>query len=89
MDLRRARQGAFDEGRPRDRGKEEESRVIASPCNKVCTMNEATGLCRGCYRTLDEIARWGTMTDEERAVVIADVSARRPQAVPERGTGST
>ena len=54
--------------------------MIASPCNKVCLMNEATGLCRGCYRTLDEIARWGTMSDEERAAVVAALPARRAGA---------
>ena len=54
--------------------------MIASPCNKVCVMNEATGLCRGCYRTLDEIARWGTLSDEERAAVFAELPARRADA---------
>ena len=43
-------------------------------------MNETTGLCRGCYRTLDEIARWGTMSDEERGAVLAELPARRPDA---------
>ena len=50
--------------------------MIASPCNKVCVMNEATGLCRGCYRTLDEIARWGMMSDEERKDVIEKLAGR-------------
>jgi hypothetical protein len=54
--------------------------VIESPCNKVCVMNEATGLCRGCYRTLDEIACWGTMSDKERSAVLAELPARRPAA---------
>jgi len=43
-------------------------------------MNEATGLCRGCYRTLDEIARWGTMSEAERSAVIAALPARRMDA---------
>ena len=43
-------------------------------------MNEGTGLCRGCYRTLDEIARWGTMSDAERSAVVADLPARRADA---------
>ena len=50
--------------------------MIASPCNKVCVMNEATGLCRGCYRTLDEIACWGMMSDEEREEVIGKLAER-------------
>ena len=36
----------------------------------------ATGLCAGCGRTLDEIARWGTMSEAERADIMA--------ALPER-----
>jgi len=43
-------------------------------------MNEATGLCRGCYRTLDEIARWGMMSDEERTAVSAELPSRRADA---------
>ena len=39
-------------------------------------MNEATGLCRGCHRTLDEIARWGEMSDAERAEVIEKLAGR-------------
>jgi len=50
--------------------------VIESPCNKVCVINEATGLCRGCYRTLDEIACWGTMSDGERQEVVAKLAER-------------
>lgn len=50
--------------------------MIESPCNKVCVINEATGLCRGCYRTLDEIACWGMMSDEEREEVIGKLAER-------------
>jgi len=53
-------------------------------------MNEATGLCRGCYRTLDEIARWGTMSDAERSVVVAELPARRSDApVPPSTAGGS
>ena len=36
---------------------------VPSPCICVCTMDPATGLCIGCYRTLDEIAGWSAMDD--------------------------
>ena len=29
--------------------------MITSPCIDVCKMDEASGLCQGCYRRLDEI----------------------------------
>ncbi|TAK45319.1 MAG: DUF1289 domain-containing protein [Betaproteobacteria bacterium] len=50
--------------------------MIASPCNKVCVMDAQSGLCRGCYRTLDEIARWGEMSESERTCVIRELPAR-------------
>jgi uncharacterized protein len=35
--------------------------------------------CLGCRRTLGEIARWSQMTDAERAAVVAQLPARRPE----------
>jgi predicted Fe-S protein YdhL (DUF1289 family) len=51
--------------------------VIASPCIKVCQMDEASGYCRGCYRTLEEIAFWSVMEPEEKRTVLAQLPARR------------
>ena len=51
--------------------------AIASPCVNVCVMDEARGLCRGCYRTLDEIARWSIMNDADKRAVIALLEARK------------
>ena len=38
-------------------------------------------VCAGCLRTLDEIARWSDMTDEERTAVLVAVGVRRERAV--------
>jgi predicted Fe-S protein YdhL (DUF1289 family) len=43
----------------------------------VCTLDAATGLCRGCSRTLDEIARWSTMSEADRLHVWAQIRQRR------------
>ena len=43
-------------------------------------MDPARNLCAGCHRTLDEIARWGGMTDAEREAVLALLPARRDAA---------
>ena len=32
--------------------------MVASPCINVCRMDARSGLCDGCYRTIDEIAAW-------------------------------
>lgn len=37
--------------------------TVPSPCINVCRMNPDTGLCEGCWRTLDEIAAWSKMPD--------------------------
>jgi predicted Fe-S protein YdhL (DUF1289 family) len=43
---------------------------VESPCNKICTLDARGTYCIGCGRTLDEIARWTGMSDEERARVV-------------------
>jgi predicted Fe-S protein YdhL (DUF1289 family) len=36
-----------------------------------------SGLCEGCGRSLDEIARWSQFTAEERAAIMRDLPERR------------
>lgn len=50
---------------------------MKTPCIKVCVMDLDTHRCRGCYRTLEEIGRWGSMTEAERDAVIAELAERR------------
>lgn len=50
---------------------------VASPCNKVCVMDPQSGYCRGCQRTLDEIARWSQMSEAEQRAVLEALAARR------------
>lgn len=38
----------------------------SSPCISVCRMSEKTGLCEGCFRTLDEITGWGHRPPEAK-----------------------
>ncbi len=45
-------------------------------------MDPASGLCEGCFRTLDEIARWGGMTDAEQVEVFSLIEKRKSD-VPE------
>ncbi len=50
---------------------------IATPCIKVCAVDGATGLCFGCARSMNEIARWAVMSAAEREAVMAELPARR------------
>jgi predicted Fe-S protein YdhL (DUF1289 family) len=49
---------------------------VPSPCTRVCRIDERTGLCAGCRRTLDEIAGWGAMGPDQRRGVLASLEAR-------------
>ena len=50
---------------------------METPCVNVCVIDAADGLCAGCGRTLDEIARWATMTDSERRGIMLGLPDRR------------
>lgn len=49
---------------------------VPSPCISVCQMDEGTGWCLGCARTIDEIAAWGLLDDGEKREVWALLPAR-------------
>lgn len=55
------------------------AQTVPSPCLSVCQMDEATGLCQGCLRTLDEIGLWGNADDAFKRVVWARIEARLAQ----------
>jgi predicted Fe-S protein YdhL (DUF1289 family) len=57
---------------------------VRSPCTNICRIDDATGWCVGCGRTLDEIARWGATSDADRDRVMAQLPAR---LAPSRGRG--
>ena len=48
-----------------------------SPCINICRMDEASGWCEGCLRTLDEITCWSLLDDAEKTVVVQGLEARR------------
>ena len=50
---------------------------VASPCIGVCRMDEASGLCTGCLRTLDEIALWSVLDDDDKRFVWEALAQRR------------
>jgi predicted Fe-S protein YdhL (DUF1289 family) len=48
----------------------------ASPCINVCVLDERN-CCKGCRRTMGEIARWGRMSPVEQWAVIARIEQVR------------
>ena len=57
--------------------RDEEPGGVPSPCTNVCKMNPDTALCEGCGRTLDEIAAWASLSDDEKRAVLALLPSRR------------
>ncbi|WP_040508985.1 DUF1289 domain-containing protein [Leptospira wolffii] len=51
--------------------------IVRSPCIKICQMDPETGLCEGCFRTLDEIGRWTMYTEEQRKEIRIRIEARK------------
>ena len=48
----------------------------ASPCINVCRIDEASGFCVGCLRTIDEIAGWSTFDNAQRRDVLSRIAMR-------------
>jgi uncharacterized protein len=49
---------------------------IQSPCIGVCSMDDSTGFCLGCYRTMDEIQQWWDLDNTQKQAVVDSASAR-------------
>lgn len=62
----------------------------ASPCTGVCVLDAASGLCRGCGRSRDEIGAWGALSEPARRAIMAGLDARMRAAglVPVGAPGS-
>lgn len=52
---------------------------VPSPCVRLCTLDD-DDLCVGCYRSLDEIKRWGALDGAARRAVLAEAERRRSRA---------
>jgi len=50
---------------------------VASPCINICKMNEASGLCEGCWRTLDEIIVWSKSSNANKTAILELVEQRK------------
>jgi uncharacterized protein len=52
-------------------------KTVPTPCIQVCKITPSTGLCEGCNRTRDEIARWGMMNNTERLSIMSELPRRK------------
>lgn len=71
-------QGGRDRRRVRRRARARNfDTTIPSPCISVCQLDDATGCCIGCFRSIDEIREWPIMTAEEKTGALARIAARK------------
>jgi uncharacterized protein len=52
------------------------SGAMPSPCIGICRMDAGSGLCEGCFRTMDEIAYWRTATEDVKRTVWMEIKRR-------------
>jgi len=50
---------------------------IDSPCIQICIIDRHNKLCLGCFRSINEIKHWSTMTPDERHKVKTELPGRR------------
>lgn len=54
--------------------------TVPSPCVGVCRMSDSSGLCEGCWRTLDELRAWGKSDDAGKLAIWHLVEQRQDAA---------
>ena len=70
----------------RERRRAERLRQLAegppSPCIAVCRIDDKTGYCAGCFRSIDEIRDWIIMPPAERQKLLVELRQRRMAQPP-------
>ena len=51
-----------------------------SPCLGICLMDPRTRMCRGCLRTVEEIAAWYNANNADKRAILARLEMRRREA---------
>ena len=51
--------------------------AVPSPCLNICKMDAAVGWCEGCLRTIDEIAGWSQLSEDDKRAVWSRLRERR------------
>ena len=50
--------------------------MIKSPCVNVCKIDYESGYCIGCKRTIEEIANWSILNDQQKKKILAKVKSK-------------
>jgi predicted Fe-S protein YdhL (DUF1289 family) len=49
---------------------------VPSPCVDICDVDESCKYCIGCGRSLDEIAAWLSINNEQRQAIVEQLPER-------------
>ena len=50
---------------------------VPSPCISVCVLDAGGRVCTGCFRTLEEIAAWGTLDVAAKRRILTELPQRK------------
>ena len=50
---------------------------IPNICIGICAIHDKFKICKGCYRSRLEIAKWLNATDEQKLVIIASTQTKQ------------
>ena len=52
-------------------------RRVTSPCIGICKLDQKSGFCIGCKRTIEEIGRWAMLDDPDRQAIVDQLPGRK------------
>ncbi|WP_350338013.1 DUF1289 domain-containing protein [Sessilibacter corallicola] len=55
--------------------------MVKSPCVSVCVLNDED-ICVGCYRTGEEISKWGRLDNDGKRAVLSECHGRARKMNP-------
>ncbi len=54
--------------------------AVQSPCIGICRINTQSGMCEGCWRTVEEIRAWPKMADGQRQQLVLVLEERQAES---------
>ena len=58
---------------------------IDSPCVKLCSIHPSERICVGCYRSMEEIGAWSSLSPEVRLDIMNELPNRSSRIQKRRG----
>jgi predicted Fe-S protein YdhL (DUF1289 family) len=58
---------------------------IDSPCVKLCSIHPSERICVGCYRSMEEIGAWSSLSPEVRLDIMNELPSRSLRIQKRRG----